>query len=113
MVEVLAAMLLVGPVLTSYLNGDTIVVGYRVLPGVGVYDGISAFLSQLALFLPFLLGRRILQDASGAEAIVRALALAGLLYSLPMLLEIRLSPQLSNWIYGFFMGSIAFGFCCF
>lgn len=100
-VEIFALFLIFGPVMTSFFNGDTIVVGSRVLPGVGLYDGISAFLAQLVLFLPFLLGRRMFQDSSDAELIVRSLSLAGLLYSLPMLLEIRLSPQLSNWIYGF------------
>lgn len=101
-VEVLAVMLIVGPVITSLFNNDTIVVGERVLPGVGLYDGISSLLSQLLMFLPFIVGRRLFQESSDAELIVRCLILAGLFFSLPMLLEIRLSPQLSNWVYGFF-----------
>jgi hypothetical protein len=100
--EILAVTYIVGPVVTSALNNDFIVIGDRVLPGVGLYDGISALLSQMILFLPFFLGRRFLYKAEGIETIFRALVLAGLLYSLPMLLEVRLSPQLSNWIYGYF-----------
>jgi hypothetical protein len=102
LVELLALMLIVGPVVTSLLNSDTIVIGDRVLPGVGYYDGISALLSQLLIFLPFLVGRRIFQYAEDTETTIRSLVVAGLLYSLPILLELRLSPQLSNWIYGFF-----------
>ena len=36
------------------------------------------------------------------KAMVGALVTAGLIYSLPMLLEARLSPQINVWIYGFF-----------
>jgi hypothetical protein len=102
LVEILALMFIVGPVITSSFNNDTIVIGDRILPGVGVYDGVSALLGQLVMFLPFVVGRRVFRESSGAELVVRCLVLAGLFYSLPMLLEIRLSPQLSNWIYGFF-----------
>src|SRR5690606_38002774 len=34
--------------------------------------------------------------------ILVALMVAGLAYSMPMLVEIRLSPQLNVWVYGFF-----------
>jgi hypothetical protein len=103
--EILAALYIFGPVVTAVLNNDPIVVGDRILPGVGWYDGISALLSQTILFLPFLVGRRFLYKTEDIETILRALALAGVLYSLPMLLEVRLSPQLSNWIYGYFPSS--------
>ncbi|MEJ1938927.1 hypothetical protein WDZ92_52685, partial [Nostoc sp. NIES-2111] len=33
--------------------------------------------------------------------------MAGLFYTLPMLFEVRMSPQLSNWIYGFFPSTFA------
>jgi hypothetical protein len=103
--EILAAAYIVGPVVTSVLNNDLIVIGDRVLPGVGWYDGISALLSQTILFLPFFVGRRFLHKADDTETVLRVLALAGLLYSLPMLFEVRFSPQLSNWIYGYFPSS--------
>jgi hypothetical protein len=102
LIEILALMLIVGPVITAAFNNDIIVIGDTVLPGVGYYDGISSLLSQVIIFIPFLLGRRVLGDSSSFETVVRCLFIAGMLYSLPMLLEIRLSPQLSNWIYGFF-----------
>jgi hypothetical protein len=37
----------------------------------------------------------------------KVLAVAGLFYSLPMLFEIRMSPQLHTWIYGYFPHSFA------
>jgi hypothetical protein len=105
--EVLAAAYVFGPVVTSVLNDDVIVMGGRILPGVGWYDGISALLSQTILFLPFFVGRRFLHKAEDIETILRVLVLAALLYSLPMLFEVRFSPQLSNWIYGYFPSSFA------
>jgi hypothetical protein len=104
---ILATIYVMSPVVTSALNNDTIIIGDRILPGVGLYDGISALLSQTILFLPFLIGRRFLQTAEDIETILHALVLAGLLYSLPMLFEVRMSPQLSNWIYGYFPSSFA------
>ncbi|WOH53724.1 hypothetical protein [Bradyrhizobium sp. sBnM-33] len=105
LVEVLALMLIGGPIITGALNNDALVMGDRVLPGVGYYDGISALISQLLVFLPFLLGRRLFRNSADVEMAIRCLAVAGIFYSLPMLLEIRLSPQLSNWVYGYFPSS--------
>jgi hypothetical protein len=99
----LAAVYLLSPLVTSALNNDLIAIGGgRVLPGVGYYDAISAILYQTLLFLPFLLAWRYLRDPADIEAILRALVVAGLFYSLPTLFEIRMSPQLSAWIYGVF-----------
>src|SRR5262245_32445400 len=100
--EVLILMLVVGPFITSALNGDTIIVGERVLPGVGAYDALSAVISQLIFLLPFFLARQFLRDAQDTIEVLRVLVIAGLAYSLPMLFEVRMSPQLHTWIYGYF-----------
>jgi hypothetical protein len=93
------------PVLTSLLNSNPIVAGSRVIPGVDYYDGVSALLSQTILFLPFFVGLIFLNRAEDVVTILRTLVLAGLIYSIPMLFEIRMSPQLSRWIYGYFASS--------
>lgn len=93
--------LLVGPFITSMLNGDAIQMGEMVLPGVGPYDAGSASLAQFVALLPFFIGRQFLRGAKENEDILRALVIAGLVYSLPMLFEIRMSPQLHTWIYGY------------
>lgn len=102
LISCLVGIYVLAPVATSLLNNDLVTVGPRVVPGVGYYDGISALLSQSIFFLPFLLARRFLTRASDVETLLRILVLAALIYSLPMLFEIKFSPQLSMWIYGTF-----------
>ena len=102
LVELLIILYIAGPIITSTLNSDAIVVGDRVLPGVGLYDALSAALNTLVVLIPFFLGRRFLNSADDCRDILRILAIAGLLYSIPLLFEIRFSPQLHYWIYGYY-----------
>jgi hypothetical protein len=101
-VMILALLFVLGPVITSALNSDAVVVGERILPAVGYYDGVSAMLRQVILLLPFLIGVHFLRTAEDGQKILRALVVAGLLFTLPALFEIRMSPNLSMWIYGYF-----------
>src|SRR5262249_37897180 len=41
-------------------------------------------------------------SARDNENIFRVLVIAGLVYSLPMLFEVRMSPQLHHWVYGYY-----------
>ena len=88
---ILATAYIITPVITSALNGDTIIIGSRVLPGVGLYDGISALIGQVVSFAPFFIGRRFFSRGEDIETILRALVVAGLFYSLLMLIEVRFS----------------------
>lgn len=99
--EVLLLMVLIGPFVTSELNTDAVVSAAVVSPGVGTYDGLSAIVAQFLFLLPFFLGRQLLRNSADTELILRTLAIAGLLYTLPMLYEIRMSPVLHHWFYGY------------
>lgn len=99
---VLILMNLVGPFITAELNGDPIIVGNTVLPSETHYDAVSAAFNQFLFVLPFFVGRLVLRGSTENEETLRVLAIAGLLYSIPMLLEIRLSPQLHFWLYGYY-----------
>jgi len=72
------------------------------LPGLRIYDSLSALAQQVLLMLPFFLAREALRTAAAMREILVALVIAGAIYTLPMLAEIRLSPQLHTWVYGFF-----------
>lgn len=99
-VAILAGIYVVSPVITSLLNNDVITAGFRIVPGVGYYDGVSALLSQSIFFIPFFVGVRALVQAEDTESLLRVSVLAALIYSAPMLFEIRMAPVLSQWVYG-------------
>jgi hypothetical protein len=107
LVDALLFVFIVSPLVTSELNGDAVLSGPEVvMPGVGLYDGISAVISQVVFALPFILGRRFLREPLDTELTLKYLALAGAAYTLPMLFEIRMSPQLHRFFYGYYQ----FGF---
>ena len=107
LVYVLGPILVLSPFVTAYLNPDPIVGTRLFFPGLTLYDGLSQAGVSLFLLVPFWAGRRLLADEAGHKAIVDATLVAMLCYSLLVLLEIRLSPQLHNWVYGFFPHSFA------
>jgi hypothetical protein len=98
----LLALGLVSPAFTVVTNGDPVVWGQVVLPGLRLREGLSASLALFIGLIPYLLGRALLATGKGQRDLMLALLLGALGYSLPMLLEVRLSPQLNTWIYGYF-----------
>lgn len=75
------------------------------LPGQSVRDIGSVLIGQLLMIVPFLLARQFLASEDGLREILRALMIGALIYSIPSLIEIRLSPQMNVWVYGFFQHS--------
>lgn len=72
------------------------------LPGLRAYDSLAALVGQFIFLLPFFLAREFLRSEAAIRELLRALVVAIMIYSLPMLFEVRFSPQLHTWIYGFF-----------
>lgn len=100
--RVLLGLLLVTPFVTVLTNSDPVIAGPLYIPGLRFYDAFSMLNGTLVMLIPFLLARRFLATEEDHAELLKVLALAGLAYSLPALFEVRMSPQLSNWIYGFF-----------
>lgn len=103
--RVLVALFILSPIATVLTNGEPVFYGRIGLPGLGLKDMVALCLLQAILLLPFLLARQHLATPEGLRELVMALMLGGLIYSLPMLLEVRLSPQLNFWIYGYYQHS--------
>lgn len=69
--------------------------------GLGLYDGASGSGAQIMQWLvPYLLARIYLADTAGVKALAIAFFVAGLVYLLPCIFELRMSPQLHKLIYG-------------
>ncbi|MEP5729180.1 MAG: hypothetical protein ABJL67_07370 [Sulfitobacter sp.] len=77
------------------------------LPGQSVRDVGSVLIAQVLTLVPFLLARQFLASEDGLREILLAFMAGALVYSVPSLIEIRLSPQMNVWTYGFFQHSFA------
>ena len=75
------------------------------LPGQNVRDIGSVLIGQVLMIVPFLLARQYLASEEGLREILLALMIGALIYSIPSLIEIRLSPQINVWVYGYFQHS--------
>jgi len=94
------------PLIFQVLTGsEPIIFEIDRLPGLRWIDIASVLSNQLIVLVPFLLGRVYLSSETGLREMLLALMIAGLIYSLPALFEVRFSPQLNIWIYGFFQHS--------
>ncbi len=103
--RICVALLLVGPVGTLATNLDPVMVHGEWRPGLTLYDVGNEIQTALVFLLPILVARKFLAGEYGQRVVLVSLAVAGLAYSLPTLVEVRLSPQLHNWIYGGFQHS--------
>lgn len=101
-VLLLIVLMLAGILGTVATNGDPLHFELRQIPGLRPYDAGSLLLGGLITLLPFLLARKYLASPEGQTRLLVVLALAGLIYSLPALYEVRMSPQISRMIYGYF-----------
>jgi hypothetical protein len=90
------------PVFTVLTNGEPVFFGQVGLPGLALKDAAALVVQQFLLIVPFLLARQFLASGGAQRELLKALVIGGLIYSLPMLIEIRLSPQLNMWVYGYY-----------
>jgi len=98
----LVALTLATPLVTTLTNSEPVIAGPRYIPGLSLYDAGSLMMSGGIAIVPFLLGLRFLGTPEAHAALLRALAIAGVAYALLVLFEVRMSPQLHTWVYGFF-----------
>ncbi len=71
-------------------------------PPLSVKDSLSYILNDLFTFIfPFVLGRVIARSRADLITFAYLNCIFGLIYLIPMFIELRLSPQVHNWIYGY------------
>ncbi|MBL8562943.1 MAG: hypothetical protein JNN06_11755 [Gemmobacter sp.] len=99
----LLVVFVLSPFATVLTNGEVIPKGPReVIQGMRIYDSLAAVINQGIEILPFFLARRYLATEEAMRNLLLALVTAGLIYSVPMVIETQLSPQMNVWIYGYF-----------
>jgi len=73
------------------------------LPAMCVYDIFSMAVREFLFWcVPFYLGRALFRTREDGIVLCKALVVGGLVYLPLMLLEMRLSPQLHFWTYGYY-----------
>lgn len=98
----MAGVLLAMPIMTFITNRSTEVMNGAVLPGLGIADYLVMFTGILVPLVPFFLARRWLAIPEYQTKFLIALVFLTFGYAFLALFEVRMSPQLNNWFYGYF-----------
>ncbi len=100
--RVLMVLFVFTPLATVLTNDEPIFFGQVGLPGLRVVEGIALMVQQAMVLMPFILAYNFLRSESDQRDVLVAFVALGAAYSLLMLVEVRLSPQLNLWIYGYY-----------
>ncbi|WP_428243547.1 O-antigen ligase family protein [Gynuella sp.] len=95
-------LLWLAPILTTLANGDTLYYGAVVKRGIPLTDTPGMLIAVFVTLIPFLIGFNFLSDEQSHKDLLKYLVIAGLIYSIPILWEIKMSPRLHSIIYGVF-----------
>lgn len=95
-------VILLVPAFVFLTNRSPLYYGPTVLPAHTPKDVISGVWTTLVVMMPYFFARRILTTEDSHRMLLQAVLAAGFIYSFLALFEVRMSPQLNNWIYGYF-----------
>ncbi len=98
---ILILAFLISPLLTYISNTEPVFWGPMGIPGLSWKDGFAGILRNAMTLIPFVLGYNLINNAETRKNFLTIYVIAALIYSVPMLLEVRLSPQINRWVYGF------------
>ncbi|SFL28440.1 hypothetical protein [Shimia haliotis] len=98
----LLVVFVLSPIVTVFTNPEPLIFTETFIRGLYLQDAIAQPINRFILVIGFLMARQYLTTREDQRDLLLALVIAGLAYSLPILMEVRLSPQLNNWVYGYF-----------
>jgi hypothetical protein len=90
------------PIFTSLDNSYELQTAIGSIPGFYPADALKLAVHNLIVLAPFYIGARYLCTPDTRALLLKSVVIAGMVYSLPMLFEVRMSPQLHTWVYGYF-----------
>lgn len=100
--RLLLVVFVLSPIATVFTNPEPLIFTENFIRGLYLQDAIAQPINRFILVIGFLMARQYLTTREDQRDLLVALVIAGLAYSLPILMEVRLSPQLNNWVYGYF-----------
>jgi hypothetical protein len=98
----LLALWILGIFGTVATNRDVFVAGGQFFPALSLRDAATTIFHSLGAFLTLLLARKYFAHPQMHRLLLVAFTVAALLYSLPTLYEVRMSPNLNRMVYGYF-----------
>lgn len=107
-IDMLMVLLVFSAGMTVLTNPEPLINGPVVRQGLGAYDVISTIIREaVSVAVPFILGRVVMSSSEDMRRAHRELLSFGMVYSILELLEVRVSPQLHRWVYGYHAHSFA------
>lgn len=98
----LGALLAASNLATVLTNGDDLIYGPTRVQAMQFNDAISMTVRDLIeIAVPFFAARALIRSRRNVHDLLMVLIAAAVLYIPLILVELRLSPQLHNWVYGF------------
>ena len=98
----LIALTLAIPFLTVLSNGEPVVAGPTYIQGLRFYDAFSMIANAGVIIVPFVLGMFVLGTPTAQAELLRVLVISACAYAFLVLFEVRMSPNLNIWVYGYF-----------
>lgn len=103
--QTLVVVMMFAAVFTALTNTDSLVYGQQiivVIPGLKINDGLfMSFTDVLETWAPFFVGVAFVRTADNMRTMFRYVTSLMLVYALWMFVELRMSPQMHQWIYGY------------
>jgi len=106
-IDIIFPLLLIIPFINVFFNQTPMFDGKYWIQGLTIYDAISASIGQFLHLIPFFIAINIIKTHEQRIKVLKLLAYSGVVYSLFILIEVKLSPQLHTWLYGFMPHSFA------
>jgi len=101
-VVVLASTFILSPFFTAFFNPEPLLYADRLIPAMTMYDAFAQAAINGITLSPFVAAYGLINSDQRRWQVIAILVTAALAYSVLMLIEVRLSPQLHRMIYGFF-----------
>ena len=101
-VVALAATFILSPFFTAFFNPEPLIYADRFIPAMSMYDALAQATMNAITLIPFVAAYGLINNDERRWQVIIILVTAALAYSVLMLIEVRLSPQLHRMVYGFF-----------
>jgi len=107
-VDLFIVLLFVQQIGTWLTNGDFVPGGPLPRPGLTFYDFLGDVVTDgVLIYGLFFLGRALYTTAEEVTALLRIAFKLSMIYAVGCLIELKFSPQMHNWIYGFMQHDFA------